>query len=104
MNILPYLYYSFYKQNEHYSNIIPGTEPVFNDIEEYTCEKIFEYNGKTYSLKENKLNVKCAGLPDNLKELVTFDNFKVGLTLHGKLLPKRYEGGVILEETDFTIN
>ena len=73
-------------------------------VEEYNCEKIFEYNDKTYSLKRNKLNVKCAGLPDNLKELVTFDNFKVGLTLHGKLLPKRYEGGVILEETDFTIN
>ena len=61
---------------------------------------------KTYieEYPDNTLNVKCAGLPDNLKELVNFDNFKVGLTLHGKLLPKRYEGGVVLEETDFTIN
>lgn len=61
---------------------------------------------KTYieEYKDNTINVKCAGLPDNLKELVNFDNFKVGLTLHGKLLPKRYDGGVILEETDFTIN
>lgn len=60
---------------------------------------------KTYieEYPDHKLNVKCAGLPDNLKELVNFDNFKVGLTLHGKLLPKRYDGGVILEETDFTI-
>ena len=61
---------------------------------------------KTYieEYEDGKLNVKCAGLPDNLKELCNFDNFKVGLTLHGKLLPKRYEGGVLLEETDFTIN
>ena len=61
---------------------------------------------KTYieEYEDGTLNVKCAGLPDNLKELCTFDNFKVGLTLHGKLLPKRYNGGVVLEETDFTIN
>ena len=61
---------------------------------------------KTYieEYPDGTINVKCAGLPDNLKELVNFDNFKVGLTLHGKLLPKRYDGGVILEETDFTIN
>lgn len=61
---------------------------------------------KTYieQYEDGTLNVKCAGMPDNLKELCNFDNFKVGLTLHGKLLPKRYDGGVILEETDFTIN
>jgi hypothetical protein len=60
---------------------------------------------KTYieEYPDGTINVKCAGLPDNLKELCNFDNFKVGLTLHGKLLPKRYEGGVVLEETDFTI-
>lgn len=61
---------------------------------------------KTYieEYPDGTINVKCAGLPDKLKELCNFDNFKVGLTLHGKLIPKRYEGGVILEETDFTIN
>ena len=61
---------------------------------------------KTYieEYDDGTLNVKCAGLPDNLKELCNFDNFKYGLTLHGKLLPKRYDGGVVLEETDFTIN
>ena len=60
---------------------------------------------KTYieELEDGTLNVKCAGMPDNLKELCNFDNFKVGLKLYGKLLPKRYDGGVILEEVDFTI-
>ena len=35
--ILPYLYYRFYKQNEHYSDIKPGKDPLFDDIGEYTC-------------------------------------------------------------------
>lgn len=50
-----------------------------------------------------ELDVKCAGMPQNLKEKVTKENFKVGLTLPGKKIPKRVPGGVILVETDFTI-
>ena len=61
----------------------------------YTCKKKELENQKKELDKERE---------SNLKELCNFDNFKVGLTLHGKLIPKRYEGGVILEETDFTIN
>ena len=49
------------------------------------------------------LEVKCAGMPPNLKERVTKKNFKSGLTLGGKLVPKRCKGGVVLVETDFTI-
>ena len=52
--ILPYLYYRFYKQNEHYSNIIPGTEPLFDDIEEYTC--VYNSNFHNYLDKES-LNI-----------------------------------------------
>ena len=52
--ILPYLYYRFYKQNEHYSNIIPGTEPLFDDIEEYTC--VYNTNFHNYLDKET-LNI-----------------------------------------------
>ena len=51
----------------------------------------------------DELDVKCAGMPQNLKEKVTKENFKVGLTLPGKKIPKRVPGGVILVETDFTI-
>ncbi len=49
------------------------------------------------------LNVKCAGMPDRIKEKVTFDNFKAGFTESGKLIPKNVPGGVILEDTEFTI-
>lgn len=71
-------------------------------------------------------NIKCAGLPDRCKELFkrsmegdtakegesnevveflktrrTIDDFKVGLKIYGKLLPKRIKGGVILVDTYF---
>ena len=72
---------------------------------ENTFKKARFLRAKTYVevLEDNSLNVKCAGLPEKLKKLVTYDNFKYGLQLEGKLLPKRYKGGVILEEHDFTI-
>jgi hypothetical protein len=50
-----------------------------------------------------KLSVKCAGMPDRVKEFVTFDNFNVGFTSWGKLLPKHVNGGVVLVDTEFTI-
>ena len=69
---------------------------------------------KTYIEEINgELDVKCAGMPDNVKPLITKDNFKVGFSVLAddktidnkfkKLMPKRVEGGVILKETDFTI-
>lgn len=48
-------------------------------------------------------HVTCAGMPDNIKELVTYDNFTPGSTFDGKLMPRRYKGGIILEPTTFTI-
>ena len=89
---------------------IPDIDVDDKELGKWALESTFVrarfLRAKTYieEYPDGTLNVKCAGLPDNLKELCNFDNFKVGLTLHGKLIPKRYEGGVILEETDFTIN
>lgn len=47
--------------------------------------------------------VTCAGMPDNVKEHVTYDNFHSGSTFEGKLMPRRYKGGIVLQETTFTI-
>lgn len=47
--------------------------------------------------------VKCAGMPDEIKEKVTWETFKVGFSSHGKLLPKHVPGGVVLVDTVFTI-
>lgn len=90
-------------------NEIPDIEIDDKELGRWALESTFTrarfLRAKTYieEYPDGTINVKCAGLPDNLKELVNFDNFHYGLTLHGKLLPKRYDGGVILEETDFTI-
>ena len=59
---------------------------------------------KTYMVTVGgKTKVTCAGMPDNVKEKVTYDNFCSGSTFEGKLMPRRYPGGIILEETTFTI-
>ena len=59
---------------------------------------------KTYIEDENgELNVKCAGMPDRIKDKITWDNFKEGFTSNGKLVPVNVKGGVILEDRDFTI-
>lgn len=64
-------------------------------------------------IDKKKLDVKCAGMPDNVKELITKDNFKIGFSVlandktidskYKKLMPKRVPGGIVLKETDFTI-
>ena len=75
-------------------------------------------------------NIKCAGMPEHCKELFlksmgditpselsqykprtqeflktkrTIDDFKIGLSIPEKLLPHIIKGGVVLEETDFTL-
>lgn len=59
---------------------------------------------KTYmETYEDGTEVTCAGMPDNVKAKVTYDNFASGSTFEGKLMPKRVPGGVVLVETTFTI-
>lgn len=50
-----------------------------------------------------ELNVKCAGMPDKVKEKVTFDTFKVGFRSNGKLMPKHVKGGIVLIDSTFEI-
>lgn len=77
---------------------------------------------------DNQLNVTIAGFPKNLAPLMTFENFKIGFTtegmtvedlinearkngateeqisrIHHKLRYKHVKGGVILEDTGFTL-
>lgn len=72
---------------------------------ESTFERARFIRQKTYVEQiDGKLDVKCAGMPDACKKNVTWDNFHVGFTSTGKLLPKRVKGGVVLVDTEFTIN
>ena len=52
---------------------------------------------------EPRDDVKCAGLPEELKEQVTFESFKRGLSLFGKLKPRHVRGGIVLEPIAFTL-
>ena len=53
--------------------------------------------------KATKIKVTCAGMPDDIKKRVNFNNFHEGSAFHGKLRPFIIKGGVVLVETDFTI-
>ena len=72
-------------------------------IEEEEKRFYFTAEDISYVLIRPYLNIKCAGMPQNLKDEVTFNTFEQGLTLTGKLMPKKYVGGVILEDAPFTI-
>lgn len=48
-------------------------------------------------------DVKCAGMPEELKRMVTFDTFRRGLRLFGKLKPRHVKGGIVLEPITFTL-
>lgn len=55
-------------------------------------------------VEENgKMLIRCAGMPDKLKKMVTWENFHPGLVLEGKLQPERVRGGVIFKERAFTL-
>lgn len=64
---------------------------------------------KTYiKLKDNKIDIVCAGMPDKIKNIIKEENdpiesFKTGMVYCGKLVPKRVKGGVILVNTEFTL-
>lgn len=61
-------------------------------------------------IEEPYWNIKCAGMPDAVKQVFinrmcsgecNLTDFKVGLKLPGKLVPKRIKGGVLLVDTEY---
>lgn len=71
------------------------------------CYK-YDENGKKKNarLEEHtftELHVTCAGMPDAVKEKVTWENFKEGFSSSGKLIPQHVKGGLILKDTNFTL-
>jgi hypothetical protein len=73
-------------------------------VEDVILDKpVYYRKGNKLIMTNHHLEVKCAGMPDRIKERVTFENFEVGFTSYGKLLPKHVNGGVVLTDTEFTI-
>lgn len=52
---------------------------------------------------EYKLKITVAGMPSECYSQVTFDNFNIGASYHGKKMPKTVSGGTVLIDSDFTI-
>lgn len=80
----------------------------------WKCEGAFIgkfLRAKTYiKYKERKIQITCAGMPDNVKSTITnldkdeaFDTFNYGNSFGGKLMPKKVKGGVVLFANNFTI-
>lgn len=59
---------------------------------------------KTYiEMINDKMEITCSGMPKTCYKYVTWDNFRTGFTCGGKLMYKHVKGGVILEDSEFTI-
>jgi hypothetical protein len=65
-------------------------------------EDLREFNKETGEWEWN-LHVTCAGMPEAIKENVTWENFQVGFRSGGKLLPRHVKGGIVLSDTEFTL-
>lgn len=50
------------------------------------------------------LKITCAGMPQACYPFVTWDNFKLGNSFNGKLIPITVQGGIILVPTAFTLS
>lgn len=79
----------------------PRSLKAFVAILEDDKVEVAYHDGDVIHYYETK--VTCAGMPDNIKAQVTYDNFETGSTFDGKLMPKRFKGGVILVPTTFTL-
>lgn len=57
----------------------------------------------TDDMETTILNVKCSGLPSDMKDLITFENFNKGLRLKGVKKSIIVKGGSIVSESTFEI-
>ena len=72
---------------------------------EYYFQGALFWRAKTYSEKEfdGRMHTHIAGLPKQVSDRVGFDDYYTGKIFHGKLLPKRVPGGIVLSETPFSL-
>ena len=72
---------------------------------EYVSEKGKFIKQKRYcTCPKGKLKITCAGMPKNVKENLTYEDFEQGREFYGKLVPIYVPGGVYLKETTFRMD
>lgn len=81
------------------------------DLGKWKLEGVFEkgkyLRAKTYIHGDSNYNIteiKSAGMPVEVKNKVTWDEFKVGAVFDGKKMHKHVKGGCLIAETTFRIN
>lgn len=72
------------------------------EVKEFTRAKYLRAKSYVEEI-EGKLHITCAGMPTSCYDGVTWENFKEGTSYSGKLQMKHVKGGIILNDTDFTI-
>lgn len=82
-----------------YIEVIEIDEPSYKKFID-NGKRAFVYTSKG---KYFEKNIKCAGMPDNIKETVTFKNFKIGFISGEKLVPSHVPGGIVLVKRPFEI-
>lgn len=72
---------------------------------EHVFTRIKALRAKTYVFDDvdDGLIIHCAGMPAKCHGQVTFEGFEPGASFTGKLKPRDVSGGVVLEDTTFTI-
>ena len=108
--------YYIYSDTDSIHTLFTDTEKLkeFVDIDDYRLgawklESQF-IKGKYLRAKsyielspEGRLNCTVAGLPKNVGHLVDFENFKIGNSYFGKMIPLHVKGGIVLKPDYFTI-
>ena len=91
----------YLRQKTYIDKVIVRTEKdmkKFKKIAKENPSHCGYQNGKFYYL-----DVKCAGMPDNIKEEVTYDAFEIGFKSDKKLIARQVKGGVVLLPDSFEI-
>ena len=65
----------------------------------YLRAKTYIHGDKDFNIEE----IKCAGMPVEVKEKVKWEDFKIGAKFDGKMLKKTVKGGCLLVPTTFEI-
>lgn len=82
---------------------------------EFKKGKYIRQKGYIQEFEDGALTLTCAGMTDRIKEKFTsgqktkeqpfgFDDFKIGFSSYGKLMPKHVNGGVVLVDSKFTLH
>ena len=78
-------------------------ELTFSRAKYLRAKTYIEYGREPGSDEPERLKVTCAGLPDACHSQVTFRNFKLGAVYRGKLRPRQVPGGIVLEDSEFSV-